>query len=77
MYITVERMTAGVASGIVASYNSASTAQGIITGNVPATFSLNTDCTLAIGDLLTYKVRKALTGHLVGVGTFTVGLEEI
>ncbi len=77
-FLTVEKMTAGVAAGIVASYNTHTSAQSSITGNVAATFSLNTDATVAIGDTLTYKIRKvSATGALITVGTFTIGLEEI
>ncbi len=76
--LTVEKMTAGVAAGIVASYNTHTSAQSSITGNVAASFALNTDATIAVGDTLTYKIRKvSATGALVTIGSFTVDLEEI
>ena len=34
-------------------------------------------CRSCQGDVLTYTIRKVLTGHLVGVGAFTVDLEEV
>ncbi len=77
-FLTVEKMTANVAGGIVASYNTHTSAQSTITGNVAASFSLNADCTLAVGDTLTYKIRKvSATGALITIGCFTVDLEEI
>jgi hypothetical protein len=77
-YLTVEKMTAGVASGIVASYNTHTSAQSSITGNVAASFSLNADCAIAVGDTLTYKIRKvSATGALITIGCFTVDLEEV
>ena len=77
-YLTVEKMTAGVAAGIVASYNTHTSAQSSITGNVAASFSLNANCSIAVGDTLTYKIRKvSATGALITIGSFTVDLEEI
>ncbi len=78
--ITVKKQTAGASATTIATWNTHGGAQGAITANVPATFSVvaNSDSSLAANDSLHYLVTKQTgTGKLVGAGTFTVDLEEI
>jgi hypothetical protein len=78
--ITVTKQTAGAAATTVATYNTHGGAQGTITANVPASFSVvaNSDSTLAAGDSLHYAVTKhSATGKVLAIGTFTVDFEEV
>jgi hypothetical protein len=77
--ITVQKQTAGASATTVATYNTAPSAQGAITTNIPAAFSVvtNTDGTLAADDTLHYIVEKYGTGQAVAIGTFTFDGEAV
>lgn len=75
--LTVTRKTAGVDAGIVATWNTHTSAQGAFTSNVPFAMVLNTGVTLLAGDTLHYIKRTVADGRSVGVGSFTFELEEI
>lgn len=78
--ITVSKGTAGAATVPVASWNTHTSAQGTITGNVPAALVVvsNADASLSTNDALFYTIRKvSATGVDVGLGTITVGIEEV
>lgn len=75
--LTVIKRTAGVYAGIVASWNTHTSAQGAITGNVPFLLVANATQTLAVGDTLHYKKLTVANGANIGVGSFTIDLEEI
>ncbi len=77
--ITVNKQTAGAAATAVATYNTSPSAQGAITTNIPAAFSVvtNTDGSLAASDTLHYVVSKYGTGQTLDPGTITHDGEEI
>jgi hypothetical protein len=77
--ITVKKQTAGAAATTIATYNTHGGAQGAITGNVPASFSVvaNSDSTLAANDTLHYIVSKIAAGKVLAIGTLTFDGEEI
>jgi hypothetical protein len=77
--ITVSKLTAGAGLTTVATYNTHGGAQGAITANVPASFSVlsNSDGTFAAGDSVHYGITKHGAGKVVAIGTFTVDGEEV
>lgn len=77
--VTVAKRTAGGTATTVASYNTATGAQGAITAHAPAAFSMvtNSDATLAAGDALTYKVLKYGSGAEVAIGVLAADVEEV
>lgn len=80
LLLTVSKGTAGAASVPIASWNTHTSAQSSITGNVPAALVVvsNTDAIIAAGDILLYTIRKvSATGADIGLGTISVDLEEI
>ncbi len=79
VYFTVSKMTAGGTAVVVASFNTHAGAQGAITANVPAAFSVvqNSDAILASGDSLHYTITKASSGTAVAIGTITTDLESV
>ncbi len=74
-----KRTSAGASQTTVATYNTATAAQGAIVLQVPASFSAvtNADATIAAGSILTYAVKKYGAGKLVDVGVIAVDLEEV
>ncbi len=76
--ITVQKRVAGVDGGIVASWNTHTSAQSSIAALVPVTFVANADQTIAAGDVLTYTCRKVAAGKLLDApAAFTVDIEEV
>ncbi len=76
---TISKLTAGAGLTTVATWNTHAGAQGAITANVPANFSVvtNSDGTLAADDTLHYGITKASSGTQVAIGTFTFDGEEV
>lgn len=78
--ITISKQTAGASNTTIATFNTHGGAQGAITANVPASFSVvaNADCILAAGDSVHYKVTKhSATGKVIAIGTLTGDYEEV
>ncbi len=78
--ITAYKRTAGGSAVAIASYNTHTNAQGAITLNVPAAFSVvaNSDSTLAAGDTVHYAIVKSgAGGATVAIGTFSFLFEEV
>jgi hypothetical protein len=78
-YFTVQKRTAGAAAVVVASYNTHTSAQGAITGNVTASLSIvaGANSELAAGDTLHYQKLTVANGVIIGPGTISVDIEEI
>lgn len=77
--ITVAKRTSGGAATTVATYNTATGAQGAIVQWAATSLSTvtNSDATLAAGDCLTYKVLKYGSGAVIDIGVFAVDAEEV
>lgn len=75
----VSKSTAGAASVQVASYNTHGGAQGAMTANIPASFSVvsNADAVIAASDTLHYTVTKVGAGKAVAIGTISVDIEAV
>lgn len=78
VHLFVSKKTAGVDGGIVAQWNTHTSAQSSFTSNVPFQLVTNTSLThIEAGDTLHYTKRTVANGASVGVGVFTVELEEV
>lgn len=75
--LTVEATRAGTGIGIVASWNTHTSAQSGFTGNVPFLLVANTDMVLAAGDNLHTTKRTVGNGGQIGQGPFSIYLEEV
>lgn len=74
-----KRTSAGATQTTVATYNTHTNAQGAITLNVPASFSVvaNSDSVVAAGSILTYTITKAGSGQAVAFSVLAVDVEEV
>ena len=78
-YFTVSKRTAAAAAVVVASYNTHTSAQGTITGNTTASFSVvdGDNSAITAGDTLHYQLLKVANGVTIGVGGISVDIEEV